>query len=585
MFRRIAEETPAVVAMVVAPDWTIVYANAACRGLFDAGAKIIGQPLATLFPGAEPAGDLERIAEACRTRRTVSGRGLPRVLRPGAPVTWWDDDIHPLPDPDGSVPAVLIMAREVTGHVEARHVVDEAKASLAKQAEQMRLALGAARMFFWDWDVATGRVEWSEGLEAACGLPPGGFDGTVEAFRALVHPDDQPRVETGISHALAGTAAYDTEFRMLRGDGGIRWVASRGTVLRDAAGRPVRFVGVDLDITHRRVELETVQSNEERLRLAKESAGLGLWEYHPRSRASVLCVVYRALHGLTDAVADSLDMDGWLALLHPDDRTRMREATLAMEHTGNLDEEYRILRADTGELRWLHSRAARFNRDTGPVLLGIIQDVTERKQSVDALHAAMEARGLLIREADHRIKNSLQLVGGLLRLQERRTAQPEARRVLRAAFARVMAIGDIHRTLYQSADLRTVDLAQVLAELARHARGLASAVTLRCDLPDSLPLDAERAIPLGLVVNELATNAVQHAYPAGQAGTVTIQARGTTDAVVVTVADDGVGLPGGDAAPGLGGTIVKALGRQIGAIVETRTAPGAGTSVTLRLPL
>jgi two-component sensor histidine kinase len=299
----------------------------------------------------------------------------------------------------------------------------------------------------------------------------------------------------------------------------------------------------------------------------------------------VLCVVYRALHGLTDAVADSLDMDGWLALLHPDDRTRMREATLAMEHTGNLDEEYRILRADTGELRCLHSRAARFNRDTGPVLLGIIQDVTERRHSTEALHAAMEARGLLIREADHRIKNSLQLVGGLLRLQERRTAQPDSRRVLRAAFTRVMAIGDIHRTLYQSADLRTVDLAQVLAELARHAGGLSATVTLRCDLPDSLLLDAERAIPLGLVVNELATNAVQHAYPAGQAGTVTIQARGTTDAVVVTVADDGVGLPGGDAAPGLGGTIVKALGRQIGAAVETRTAPGGGTSVTLRLPL
>jgi two-component sensor histidine kinase len=157
--------------------------------------------------------------------------------------------------------------------------------------------------------------------------------------------------------------------------------------------------------------------------------------------------------------------------------------------------------------------------------------------------------------------------------------------VLRAAFARVMAIGDIHRTLYQSADLRTVDLAQVLAELARHAGGLASAVSLRCDLPDSLLLDAERAIPLGLVVNELATNAVQHAYPAGQGGTVTIQARGTTGAVTVSVADEGVGLPGGDATPGLGGTIVKALGRQIGATIETRTAPGAGTSVTLRLPL
>ncbi len=148
-----------------------------------------------------------------------------------------------------------------------------------------------------------------------------------------------------------------------------------------------------------------------------------------------------------------------------------------------------------------------------------------------------------------------------------------------------MAIGDIHRTLYQSADLRTVDLAQVLAELARHAGGLGSAITLHCDLPDSLPLDAERAIPLGLVVNELVTNAVQHAYPAGQGGTVTIQARGTVEAVTVSVADNGVGLPGGESDSGLGSTIVKAMGRQIGATIETRTAPGAGTTITLRLPL
>ncbi|WP_431268035.1 PAS domain-containing protein [Dankookia sp. P2] len=102
-------------------------------------------------------------------------------------------------------------------------------------------------MYFWASDVTTGAVEWSVGLAEACGMAPGTFGGTVETFRKLVHPEDLPRVEAALRRALAGEAAYDIEFRMLRAGGGERWLLSRATVERDAVGRPVRMVGVDLD--------------------------------------------------------------------------------------------------------------------------------------------------------------------------------------------------------------------------------------------------------------------------------------------------------------------------------------------------
>ncbi|RYJ00447.1 MAG: PAS domain S-box protein, partial [Acetobacteraceae bacterium] len=310
-FRRIAEEAPVAVAMAVVPDGTVVYANRAYRALLDDGAAVIGATVASLFPGGD---DMTRIGEAWCSGRTVTARGLPRLLRPGQP-SWWDEDIHPLPDPDGSIPAVLIMAREVTGHVQARQEADAARAVLARQAEQLRLAINTAGMFFWDWDIAAGTIEWSDGLEAACGLAPGSFEGTLEAFQAMVHPDDIDRVGAEIARALAGEADYDAEFRMRRADGGLRWVSARGTVLRDAAGQPVRMIGIDLDITRRRLAEDTWRSSEERLRLTQEAAKLGMWEYHPVSRRSVLSAGYRAIHGLDEAAAATLDFDGWLALV------------------------------------------------------------------------------------------------------------------------------------------------------------------------------------------------------------------------------------------------------------------------------
>jgi two-component sensor histidine kinase len=215
-------------------------------------------------------------------------------------------------------------------------------------------------------------------------------------------------------------------------------------------------------------------------------------------------------------------------------------------------------------------------------LLGIALERARRRQE---LEVALAGRDLLAREADHRIKNSLQLTASLLTLQRSRLADSEACAALDDAIARVQAVAAIHRVLHDSADLHTVAFGRMLADLCQHVGALGSGITIRTEVDGGLPLDAERAIPLGLIVSELLTNVVRHAYPEGGPGDVNLRAGLVGEQIEIVVADHGTGFaPAAGDAPSLGTMIVRALARQIGAELEVASQPGRGTIVALRLP-
>src|SRR5690606_20521101 len=118
----------------------------------------------------------------------------------------------------------------------------------------LQLALAAGDLGTWDWEISTGRLEWSPSLETIHGLPPGSFAGTFEAFHADVHPEDQPVVLAAVQAVLAGESDdhYAATFRVVRPDGTHRWVNASGQLLRDADGRPERLLGVCGDVTEQR---------------------------------------------------------------------------------------------------------------------------------------------------------------------------------------------------------------------------------------------------------------------------------------------------------------------------------------------
>jgi PAS domain S-box-containing protein len=223
-------------------------------------------------------------------------------------------------------------------------------------------------------------------------------------------------------------------------------------------------------------------------------------------------------------------------------------------------------------------------------LLLQLRDVSAQRRAEIALQEALAAQQAIAREAEHRIKNSLQLVASLLRLQSNHVAEPAGRAAVEAATARVLAVAEAHRALQRSPDLRSVRLSDLFDELAAGVAVQHPGADLRTEAADALTLDAERAIPLALVLAELAECAVRRRAASGSEP-LRLAARHEGDAVLLELTDAGggpaedeTGAPGELHERALSDKVVRALTRQIGAAIESERLPCGRVRTTLYLP-
>jgi two-component sensor histidine kinase len=190
---------------------------------------------------------------------------------------------------------------------------------------------------------------------------------------------------------------------------------------------------------------------------------------------------------------------------------------------------------------------------------------------------------LLLREADHRIKNSLQLVVAMLSLQHRHAASQETADALAGAIARVNAVAEAHLALQLSDDLQTVDFPNMLTAICRRLDSLSETVRVTCECGSPVMLEMDRAIPLALIISELITNALRHAYDGKQKGEVHVAAGPEGNDIVLTVRDFGAGFDEASRRPGLGSRVTGSLAMKIDCTIHTLSRPGEGTCVKVRL--
>jgi two-component sensor histidine kinase len=223
---------------------------------------------------------------------------------------------------------------------------------------------------------------------------------------------------------------------------------------------------------------------------------------------------------------------------------------------------------------------------TQQILLAI-EDVTERAR-LEREHAAAHKRiGMLLQELTHRVKNSLQFIASMVMLEARSNDSGEAKAALERVSHRITALGQLYSKLSKADTVEAVDAATYLDELCRdliasvHKEDPTS-IVLKTDIESEL-LPTDRAIPIGLIVNELVTNVVKYGFPGEAKGTVTVTLKRVPGELRLTVTDNGQGLDPRRADSGLGRKLVDGFAQQLGGQVE-RKSDSQGTTVHLILP-
>jgi two-component sensor histidine kinase len=212
----------------------------------------------------------------------------------------------------------------------------------------------------------------------------------------------------------------------------------------------------------------------------------------------------------------------------------------------------------------------------------------EQQQYQRKLQAALERHQILLKEVNHRVKNSLQVVSSMLHLQASAIGDPALSERLNEASTRVSAVGRAYERLAYNADYESIGLSSYLREVIGDLEAAVAPFRVQLEAPEEIQFAADRAILVALIINELVLNAGKHAYPNSSAGSIWVRVvRTEKDFVQISVRDEGVGLPAGFDPPTskrLGSRLINALAKQLGAEL-TRPVSAVGAIFLLLIPL
>ncbi|HEX6767370.1 MAG TPA: histidine kinase dimerization/phosphoacceptor domain -containing protein [Polyangiaceae bacterium] len=299
--------------------------------------------------------------------------------------------------------------------------------------------------------------------------------------------------------------------------------------------------------------------------------------------------------------------NGWAEGVHPEDFQRCMHTYLdAFVARRPFSMEYRLRRHD-GVYRWIFDQGApRYDADGKFAgYIGSCVDVSEQRQAREELArmndelevlvrertAIAEERRVLLREVHHRVKNDLQLISSMLGMQARQIDHAESAAALAECSGRVETVARIHEQVYEENRLAGMPFSAGIRSLVAGAFRVASMprdeVKLEVEADDDIALNVERAIPSGLILNELVRNALKHAFPGGRRGTVRVSVRRPDPGrVALVVSDDGVGIASersDGSGTALGWQLIEAFAEQLQADVRVTRGPGTTVSVTFAL--
>jgi PAS domain S-box-containing protein len=413
----------------------------------------------------------------------------------------------------------------------------------ARLSETQRLA----QIGSWEWNLITNHVWWSDGTYWIFGVTPQDFVPSFEANSKLIHPDDFARYIKSFEHSLQTGEPLDIDIRLVTNDGLLKHCHAKGKLFYEDSAQPTRFIGTIMDITDRKHAEDALHLSEENFRHSLEDSPLGV---------RIVTVEGETIYA-NRAILDIYGYDSMEEFKTTPVENRYTPESFA-EHQirkekrkrgDNAPSEYeiRIVRKD-GEVRHLQVFRKKILWDGERQFQVLYSDITDRKQAEEQIKASLREKEILLREVHHRVKNNMQVISGLLDLQARSSGNPELTGMLNESQSRIHAMSLVHEKLYGSKDFARIDLAgyvrTISQDLFQSYKINPGEIDLIVKTDGDVYMDINKAIPCGLILNELISNALKHAFLGDRQGEIQILINETKNTEIeIVIRDNGLGLP------------------------------------------
>ncbi|MCA3256092.1 MAG: DNA recombination protein RmuC [Alphaproteobacteria bacterium] len=307
---------------------------------------------------------------------------------------WFRSRAFPHRDATGAIDGWYGVSEDIDELKRTQAELGASRERLSDNEQRLDLAMTAARFGAWEWDLVAKRGWWSPRACEIMGVPPG-TEPTPELRWGLVHPDDREAVQASAAEAAAAQGGYEQRYRIVRPDGAVRWVLSRGRANLEE-GQRLTVSGVIQDVTDEEATRRALADSETRLLRSQAIAGIGSYEWNLQTGVGEFSPNLLRLAGLPPEARPTLPE--LIEHVHPDDRAAVAEAAAkAAAGASHAEIEYRFVRPD-GSVRWARDVGSTTrNSDGVPFWAGVIIDITAMREAADRI-AESEVRTRLIHE-------------------------------------------------------------------------------------------------------------------------------------------------------------------------------------------
>ena len=433
---------------------------------------------------------------------------------------------------------VMIIIRDIS---ERKHT----EIKLSKNEKSLKHGQRIAHLGTWEYNVQTNTFASSEESYRIFGIPEKVY--SVERLVKVIHPDDLSRFLETFWNSEKRSSSGGIDFRIVQPDKTIRIVHGEGNFTYDVSGKPVSIFGTVQDITERKQIEDALRESETRFRILADTTSGAILIYQDE----IYVYANPAATVLTGFSLEEILVQKYWEIVHPDYRDLVISRATSRIQGKNVLSKYSVkLLHKSGESRWAEINVGITTYNGKPALIVTAFDITDHISAEERALASLKEKEILLKEVHHRVKNNLQIISSLLSLQSVALGDKEAASAFINSQHRIRSMALIHEMLYQSEDFSRISLSSYIQKLAYNLLRSYNVDTSKIRLnieADQAFLDIEHAIPCGLILNELMTNSIKYAFVNKQEGNISIklQKNVVTGKYVLTIGDDGDGLPAG----------------------------------------